>query len=451
MARLADLFHPQSEPPAYEPIDGGSVGPDGEPIEAEEPEQDPFSWTEYSIFLMLGVAMLWAWNMFLAAAPYFQRRFSSSDWILTHFQSAIISVSTVTNLGSMLILTKLQSKASYPKRIAFSLLLSIVTFTLLAISTSAFRNVTASGYFGFVLATVFSASLSAALSQNGVFAYVSGFGREEYTQAIMTGQAVAGVLPCVAQIISVLSVPPNKEVDGPGEESSTSAFIYFITATVISAITLLVFVFLVQRHGARNEAKRMLESVHSAEVEEHLERKVIGLWRLFKKLHWLSAAVFLCFTVTMVFPVFTQAILSVRKPENSSRIFHPPNFIPLAFLFWNIGDLIGRLLTALPALRLTHRPRILFAMSLARIIFIPLYLLCNLHGRGAVIPSDVFYLVIVQVLFGASNGYLGSSCMMGAVEWVDVEEREAAGGFMGLCLVAGLTVGSLLSFLAAGT
>jgi len=39
--------------------------------------------------------------------------------------------------------------------------------------------------------------------------------------------------------------------------------------------------------------------------------------------------------------------------------------------------------------------------------------------------------------------------MMGAVEWVDVDEREAAGGFMGLMLVAGLTVGSLLSFLAA--
>lgn len=39
--------------------------------------------------------------------------------------------------------------------------------------------------------------------------------------------------------------------------------------------------------------------------------------------------------------------------------------------------------------------------------------------------------------------------MMGAGEWVDVEEREAAGGFMGLMLVAGLTVGSLLSFAVA--
>ena len=38
--------------------------------------------------------------------------------------------------------------------------------------------------------------------------------------------------------------------------------------------------------------------------------------------------------------------------------------------------------------------------------------------------------------------------MMGTNEWVEDGEREAAGGFMGLSLVAGLTTGSLLSFTA---
>ena len=63
--------------------------------------------------------------------------------------------------------------------------------------------------------------------------------------------------------------------------------------------------------------------------------------------------------------------------------------------------------------------------------------------------SDIFYLLIVQYLFGVTNGVLGSACMMGAGEWVEEEEREAAGGFMGMWLVGGLSVGSLLSFLAA--
>lgn len=151
----------------------------------------------------------------------------------------------------------------------------------------------------------------------------------------------------------------------------------------------------------------------------------------------------------MVFPVFTQEILSVRDPSTSSRLFQRACFIPLAFLFWNAGDLTGRLLTIVPQLRLVRHPRTLFALSLVRIIFIPLYLLCNIQGRGAVIDSDAFYLFFVQFLFGVSNGHLGSNCMMGAAEWVEPEEREAAGAFMGLMLVAGLTVGSLLSFLAA--
>lgn len=137
--------------------------------------------------------------MFLAAAPYFQRRFESSDWILTHFQSAIISTATITNLGSLLILTKLQAKASYPKRIASSLIINNICFTLLALSTTFFRDVTPSSYFSFLMFMVLASSLATGLSQNGAFAYVSGFGREEYTQAIMAGQAIAGVLPCIAR------------------------------------------------------------------------------------------------------------------------------------------------------------------------------------------------------------------------------------------------------------
>jgi equilibrative nucleoside transporter 1/2/3 len=93
---------------------------------------------------------------------------------------------------------------------------------------------------------------------------------------------------------------------------------------------------------------------------------------------------------------------------------------------------------------------LLFLLAIARLAFIPLYLLCNIGGRGSAISSDFFYLFVVQIFFGVSNGYIGSNCMMGFVEWVDPEEREAAGGFMSLCLVAGLTAGSFLSFLAAG-
>lgn len=388
--------------------------------------------------------------MFLAAGPYFQRRFQTDDWILANFQSAELSVSTIANLSSVLILSKLQVNASYPKRIMAALVINTVTFTLLAVSTRLFTHVSASVYFGFLIVMVFAASLATGLCQNGVFAYVSGFGQEQYTQGIMTGQAVAGVLPCIAQIVSVLSVSAQDLGHDVPEESSTSAFAYFLTATGVSVLALLAFLYLVSQQGSTTRPKRSADATEDAEEsDEGAGRKSVPLLTLLRKLFWLAAAVFLTFAVTMVFPVFTQEIESVRPPAGAPRLFEPSSFIPLAFLFWNTGDLVGRLLTGIPALRLTSRPKILFAFSVARVVFIPLYLLCNIRGRGAKVDSDVFYLVVVQLLFGVTNGYLGSSCMMGAVEWVDSDEREPAGGFMSLCLVAGLTVGSLLSFLVA--
>lgn len=389
--------------------------------------------------------------MFLAAGPYFQHRFESNEPILRNFQSAELSVSTITNLGSMFVLTKLQARASYPKRIMASLIINIAIFTLLAMSTRLFLGVSASVYFAFLILVVFGTSLATALCQNGVFAYVSGFGREEYTQGIMAGQGVAGVLPCIAQIVSVLSVPEMIVNGGVPQKATTSAFAYFLTATVISTIALLAFALLLSRHGSRQRHKSVMDGSDGDDENVEAQRESIPLYTLLRKLFWLAGAIFLTFAITMFYPVFTQQIESVWPISGSLRLFQPASFIPLAFLFWNVGDLLGRLAPVIPALSLASRPQILFMLSLARIVFIPMYLLCNIHGRGARFSSDTFYLVVVQFLFGLSNGYIGSSCMMGFVEWVDIEEREAAGGFMSLCLVAGLTVGSLLSFLAAGS
>lgn len=390
-------------------------------------------------------------NMFLAASPYFQHRFRTSTPLLAAFPSALISVSCLTNLLSMLLLTHLQSRANYPNRIILSLLFNIVAFTLLALSTVTFRSVSPGLYFGFLMAIVFTASLATGLCQNGVFAYVSSFGVGNYTQAIMTGQAIAGVLPCIAQIVSVLSIAapsydePSDRTTVP-QESGKSAFAYFLTATAVSVAALISFMLLLRRHP---DPTINLKSPTQDTDEEPPVRKVVSMWTLFSKLRYISSAVFLTFAVTMVFPVFTQQITSVRPTSTAPRLLQPACFIPLAFLFWNTGDLVGRLLTLIPSLTLVRWSRTLFVASIARAVFIPLYLLCNIHGNGAVIASDAFYLIIVQFLFGLSNGYLGSTCMMGAAEWVEVEEREAAGGFMGLMLVGGLTAGSLLSFLVA--
>jgi equilibrative nucleoside transporter 1/2/3 len=147
----------------------------------------------------------------------------------------------------------------------------------------------------------------------------------------------------------------------------------------------------------------------------------------------------------MFFPVFTPKVLSVIPEDDAPRLFQPEVFIPLAFLVWNVGDLLGRISINIRFFVLRKGPTLLLVAFL-RGGFLPLYLLCNIRGKGALIKSDTFYLFVVQFLFGATNGWLSSLCMTEAGERVDEGEREASGGFMALNLVAGLTVGSLLSF-----
>ncbi|GAB1320445.1 hypothetical protein MFIFM68171_10655 [Madurella fahalii] len=476
MERIKSLFAPvKASSDEYEPLTDddsgtleGSIYEDGA----------PFSWIEYSIFALIGVAMLWAWNMFLAAAPYFQTRVQSDPFLLANSQSAILAVSTIANLLTMLTLTNMQSSANYPFRIYTGLLVNAATFALLTISTSHFLDISAATYLAFLLLMVGLTAWASGMIQNGALAYAASFGRTEYTQAIMAGQGVAGILPPLTQMVSFLafsSSSPNGP-DQPSEdasattptgdeppttETSTAAFVYFLTAVLISAITVAGFVPLVRRHN--HHRHRLLSSSSSGpgadlsrsvtslggDGTERSGRRFVSMPALFRKLRWVSASVFLCFVIAMFFPVFTAKILSVHDERESGRLFAPGAFIPLGFFFWNLGDLAGRVSTMLP-FSLRHRPKALFAISVARLLFLPMYLLCNLHGDGAVVPSDVFYLLVVQFPFGLTNGWLGSSAMMAAGEWVADGEREAAGGFMGLCLVAGLAVGSVLSFTAAG-
>ena len=432
-------------------------------------EEQGFSWLNYAIFLLSGVAMLWAWydpltictllgflmiltsarNMFLAAGPYFIRRFRSNEWILEHFQSVELSVSSIALLSSVYFLSQLQENANYPRRVLVALVMNIVTFTMLAISTKFYINVSSIAYFVFLIFMVLLSSLAAGLMQNGIFAYVASFGVERYIQGIMTGQAIAGVLPAIIQIIAATSVSSQAESDQGPRLSSTSAFSYFLTATGVSVVTLLAFMFLIRCQDELNRGKiSVVSSVTLQPAKDNL--KMVPFKKLFRELYWFACAVFLTFAVTMFFPVFTQKIVSVQPVSDAPRLLRPESFIPLAFFFWNLGDLIGRLLTAVARFSLTSAPRTLFLFAVARVAFVPLYLLCNVRGKGALVHSDSFYLGFVQLFFGVSNGFVGSSCMMAAGQWVGLDEREAAGAFMGFCLVAGLSMGSLLSFTVAG-
>ncbi|RXG67114.1 Equilibrative nucleoside transporter 1 [Armadillidium vulgare] len=149
----------------------------------------------------------------------------------------------------------------------------------------------------------------------------------------------------------------------------------------------------------------------------------------------------LVFIVTLaVFPVLSVKINS----SSSNPVWARDYFQPVAtFLVFNLFDYFGR--TCAEFILWPRRGScFLFAISILRIAFIPLFLLCN-HNPNSYLPSvfkhDAWYTTFMSA-FGFSNGYAFALLMM----MVPESEGEKVGCMMAAMIGLGLLIGSLLSF-----
>ena len=98
-------------------------------------------------------------------------------------------------------------------------------------------------------------------------------------------------------------------------------------------------------------------------------------------------SVFICFLVTLaVFPAITVLVKSTTNGNQWSDKY----FIPVGcFLVFNIGDYVGRMLASIIKWpQATHGGSIIIlAISLVRIAFIPLFLLCNAAPNSRVLTD----------------------------------------------------------------
>lgn len=104
-----------------------------------------------------------------------------------------------------------------------------------------------------------------------------------------------------------------------------------------------------------------------------------------------------------------------------------------------------------PSLLILSRHHLII-YTLSRTAFIPLFLACNLQRptpslSAPFINSDLLYLLLL-LLFGITNGHLGTSCMIAATsnERLKREQVQVAATIAQFSLVGGLVVGSFMSF-----
>lgn len=133
--------------------------------------------------------------MILQAIPYFQQRFIDDSWVLRNFQAFYLLYFAFTMLVVTLVISMQSEHPSYCGRLRKSLVIYFVVAILLMLSTLEPFQLSARPYFVFTLAMVIITSVANSMSQNAAFAFTASFGRTEYAPAIMTGEAVAGLLP----------------------------------------------------------------------------------------------------------------------------------------------------------------------------------------------------------------------------------------------------------------
>jgi solute carrier family 29 (equilibrative nucleoside transporter), member 1/2/3 len=175
--------------------------------------------------------------------------------------------------------------------------------------------------------------------------------------------------------------------------------------------------------------------------------------------------IFITFLITLsFFPGFTSQLSSIHQCTNKSSRFYNDLYVPTTFLIFNIGDLMGRIMASYIPSSCFLRNRIgLVRLSYLRLIFVPLFLLCNTivtsSGELLFLPqiaSDIYSLMI-QILFAVTNGLLLSLSFMIAPQLLPLYTRDTnrinndhnercMSEMLNLSVSLGLLSGSLCSY-----
>lgn len=156
----------------------------------------------------------------------------------------------------------------------------------------------------------------------------------------------------------------------------------------------------------------------------------VKLWPVIKKIWPMMVTCLLTFGTTYL--IYPGVILAV---DSSSAWY-----TTLIMTVYNFADLIGRIGSMWK--RLWPPRKSIFVASVARIVLVPLIVLCGLHKIPTQVPAYIF-----TAMLGLSNGFIGTLSMVYSPDTPSLTtdgERAMAGQVTGACLLIGCAVGSLL-------
>ncbi|KAK3533731.1 hypothetical protein QTP70_024312 [Hemibagrus guttatus] len=362
----------------------------------------------------------------------------SQNALQANFNSALAVCSMVPLVICTCLTSILHQRFSQKIRILASLVAILVVFCVTAIFVKMVINPVA--FFALTMIKIIIINAFGAILQ-GSLNGMAGVLPDGYTTPILIGQGLAGIVAALAMILAIAS----------SSDLMDCTLGYFITACIVIGFTIVSYIIL-------QNLKFYRYYLEKNQKDQALQRQLIRngdssrgmsttpkFWTIFKKIRVIALSVCCTFAITLsIFP----AVAADVKSTVANGGFSGQYFIPAwCFLSFNMFDLVGRSLTY--GCKWPWKDsKLLLLLVLVRLIFVPLFMLCNVQPRSSfvVFSSDIWFIVFI-ILFAFSSGYLTSLCMCLYPKLVDAHETETAGTIMTFFMALGLALGASFSFL----
>ncbi|XP_076371888.1 equilibrative nucleoside transporter 3-like isoform X3 [Tachypleus tridentatus] len=321
------------------------------------------------------------------------------------------------------------SGGNLTKRITISIIVAIFVFILTVILAVLDTSGWPEAFFYITMVSVVILNMANGVYQNCVYGVAAKLPMK-FLNAVVLGSNISGT---ITSLISILSIAAS-------QNPRTAAIYYFITAIFVLLVALDTYFALPLTRFYRYHDRISQQ----AQEESKITSRRPLYWKIFKKTWRQCFNVFFVFFITLTnFPAVQGSIFAV----DSDFVISSTYFIPVCcFLCFNLFAMIGNII---PNWVVWPGPRFLWIPVVSRILFIPLFMMCNYKPDKRVYPvlitSDWAY-IIISILHGLSNGYYGSLAMMYVPRCVEIQYASVAGMMGAFFLILGIFSGVNFSF-----
>uniref|UniRef100_A0A673KYT5 Equilibrative nucleoside transporter 4-like n=1 Tax=Sinocyclocheilus rhinocerous TaxID=307959 RepID=A0A673KYT5_9TELE len=416
--------------------------------DSEESIPDDRHHAIYFAMLLAGVGFLLPYNSFITDVDYLHRKFTGTSIVFDMSLTYILVA-----LSAVIVNNALVERLSLNTRICVGYLFALGPLVFVSVFDIWLELFDTQQSYALTLAAIAIVAFGCTVQQSSFYGY-TGMLPKRYTQGVMTGESTAGVIVSLSRIFTKLLV----------EDEKNNTIIFFLFSVSIETLCFLLHVVVRRTHFVRYHTDRA-HHMASSTVDEadavnlgngsHED----GIYVRFDvpkpdtKRTWMGVKELLdqrCAVARMIWPymlsiLVTYFITLCLFPGLESELRNDTlgEWLPiLTMALFNLADFVGKILAACPY---EWGGVQLLVCSCLRVLFLPLFVMCVSPVQHPLLAHPAWPCGL-SLMLGISNGYLGSVPMIQAAGKVPLQQREVAGNTMTVSYMAGLMLGSAVSY-----